>query len=278
MVRIVTAMGRLQLVSLALLAGIAAAAPTAGAQGVRYALTSESRIEVYCHTCTPAERRTEPLTGSFHLGTLPSTEYSVAALTGIRWHGGPMEITGAGFLQAFGDGRLAMVLDARFGGVPILLTTGGRQLSPPGEIRLRLTTPRAGGRGFTVTLVAVADTPATPDGDGDLAGDAADNCPAVANADQADADLDGVGDACDQCVETAPGEPVLADGCALTQACPCDGPSADEEWADQRAYVQCVARTLKSLRRREHLERSEIRQRLQDAVRSGCGRRVLAMR
>lgn len=36
-----------------------------------------------------------------------------------------------------------------------------------------------------------------PDGDGDLVGDVEDNCPGVANADQADLDLDGEGDACD---------------------------------------------------------------------------------
>jgi hypothetical protein len=36
-----------------------------------------------------------------------------------------------------------------------------------------------------------------PDGDGDGARDAADNCPAAANPDQADLDADGLGDACD---------------------------------------------------------------------------------
>lgn len=38
-----------------------------------------------------------------------------------------------------------------------------------------------------------------PDGDGDGAPDATDNCPLVANPGQADGDADGVGDACDGC-------------------------------------------------------------------------------
>jgi len=41
------------------------------------------------------------------------------------------------------------------------------------------------------------DTQACTDGDADLVQDAVDNCPAVANADQADADGNGVGDSCE---------------------------------------------------------------------------------
>jgi Ca2+-binding RTX toxin-like protein len=47
-----------------------------------------------------------------------------------------------------------------------------------------------------------ADTPPT-DGDGDGVPDSEDNCPGVANPDQADADGDGIGDVCD----TTPGGP-----------------------------------------------------------------------
>jgi sugar lactone lactonase YvrE len=50
---------------------------------------------------------------------------------------------------------------------------------------------------------------APPDGDGDAVPDATDNCPAAANANQANADGDGAGDACDGCpndaAKTAPG-------------------------------------------------------------------------
>jgi len=42
----------------------------------------------------------------------------------------------------------------------------------------------------------------TDDADGDGVSDASDNCPFVANRDQADSDGDGVGDACDNCVNT----------------------------------------------------------------------------
>lgn len=70
------------------------------------------------------------------------------------------------------------------------------------------------GRGNTDAAAAYQNDPASPlrasdhdgfvlflagDADGDGAGDDVDNCPAVANPDQADADGDGLGDACDAC-------------------------------------------------------------------------------
>src|SRR5262249_30901812 len=48
-------------------------------------------------------------------------------------------------------------------------------------------------------LVGELDQCAQDDRDCDGVPDAQDNCPRVANADQADGDLDGVGDACDNC-------------------------------------------------------------------------------
>ena len=49
------------------------------------------------------------------------------------------------------------------------------------------------------------DDPPAPDGDGDGVPDSEDNCPTVANDNQADADNDGIGDACD----STPGGPTM---------------------------------------------------------------------
>jgi hypothetical protein len=48
------------------------------------------------------------------------------------------------------------------------------------------------------------DEPPPPDGDGDGVPDDEDNCPAAANAGQEDADADGIGDACDAAADTTP--------------------------------------------------------------------------
>jgi len=56
-----------------------------------------------------------------------------------------------------------------------------------------------------------------PDTDHDTVPDTLDNCPLIANADQADADADGVGNVCDACPNTAPGSPADTNGCSQIQ-------------------------------------------------------------
>jgi hypothetical protein len=56
-----------------------------------------------------------------------------------------------------------------------------------------------------------------PDTDQDTVPDAIDNCPLIANTNQADADSDGIGDVCDACAGTAPGAAVDANGCSQSQ-------------------------------------------------------------
>ena len=59
------------------------------------------------------------------------------------------------------------------------------------------------------------------DGDGDGFGDAADNCPGVANPGQADGDLDGAGDACDNCPAIGNAVQMDSDGDGAGDACDC---------------------------------------------------------
>jgi hypothetical protein len=249
------------------------------AYSIRYALTSESHLSRYCESCENPFGEEEPLSGEFHLTALNvPTEEGLEALTAVDWRNDTIVITGTGFLQRLGGSQLAMVIDARVNGEPVLLTSGRRQLSPSAEIRIHLASPRDSGEGYLITVVARPVAADGPDGDGDGVPDGIDRCPNLATSDQNDADRDGVGDACDECEDTAFGDPVLPNGCSPDQLCPCDGPSSTEEWSGQRQYVQCIARSLKALSAKKRVSRSRVRQLLQDAVRSGCGRRVLAMR
>jgi hypothetical protein len=89
--------------------------------------------------------------------------------------------------------------------------------------------------------------------DGDTVPNASDNCPFDANADQLDTDGDGAGDVCDNdvdgdgvldaqdaCVPSPVGAVVNAEGCAISELCPCEHASGGE-WKNHGAYVSCVA-------------------------------------
>jgi hypothetical protein len=248
------------------------------AQTIHYVLTDESYLVRYCHNCAPPLMSIESLTGVFDLTLLQvPSEQVIEAITGAKWKSKSSSVSGTGFLQRLGADQVAMVIDAKVDGSPVLLTSGRRQASPPKELRIQLTTTDKE-NGYEVTLVAEPYSAEGPDADDDGVVDSIDNCPNLNARDQSDEDHDGVGDACDACPGTDPGSPVLADGCAPNQHCPCEGPTENEEWRSQRAYVQCIARSLKTLSEAGKVSRSRVREIIQEAVRSTCGRKELALR
>lgn len=246
---------------------------------VHYVLGPESQVVRTCRSCDEPMGTPETLQGSFDVTLLQvPSDHRVEAVTGINWQSETLTFRGTGFLQRLGGEHVAMVLDTKINGESVLLTSGRRRPSLTTDIRIHLASPREVEEGYVLTIVAVPAAADGPDTDGDGVPDTLDNCPTNDDADQEDTDNDGVGDACDVCPETPLGSPVLSDGCAPSQRCPCDGPTADEEWPSQREYVQCVAQTLKSMHEEHKLSRSEIREMMKDAVRSGCGRRIVALR
>lgn len=268
---------RLSLVA-ASAATLLAGARASYGQTIHYVLTHESTVVRYCTTCESPFTSVESLTGVFDLTFLQvPSEHSVEAITAVKWKSKSSTFTGTGFLQRLGADQIAVVIDAKADGRPILLTSGKRQPSSPSLIRIHLSTP-SGEDGYSVTLVAEPYSAEGPDADGDTVVDSIDNCPGLRARDQSDEDRDGVGDACDSCSETPAGSPVLDDGCAPTQSCPCDGPRENEEWRNQRSYVQCIAQSLKTLSERGKVSRSRVREMIQEAVRSTCGRKELASR
>lgn len=100
--------------------------------------------------------------------------------------------------------------------------------------RAALATSASGGRANAVGALAALTPARDNDGDDDGRDDAADNCPQIANVDQADRDADGAGDACDATTDGPDGDgdgvadrmdrcPALP-GAASFSGCPASSP------------------------------------------------------
>jgi hypothetical protein len=171
-----------------------------------------------------------------------------------------------------------MVIDSTVNGEKVLFTSGRRQPADGESITIILSSPRAAEHTYVLVISATPVDEHVADADADAVADAEDNCPAVPNGDQADADGDRVGDACDQCAETSGTVLVNRDGCAIAQLCPCDATAAGQQWENQTAYLRCVARATRILRREGQMSRAESLALLRRAGRSLCGRTVVALR
>jgi len=86
-----------------------------------------------------------------------------------------------------------------------------------------------------------------------------------------DGDGDGVADSDDQCPETASGDLVDAQGCGLSDACPCEGTVDLEPWGSHTTYVLCVKAAGKTMVRSRTHTRREVRRAVRLAKRSTCG-------
>lgn len=256
---------------------------TARAQIVRYEIQENSVVAITCRSCAAPRFRVEPLDGFLEVLPLPMSEAAgVFAVTSAEFRSASLRLNGRGFWQVMGLGRHAMVLELAGEKASLQLTSGRHQpLSGggqglPQEFSIVLSARPADGLVYVVSLRARrAPERSERDGDRDGVADAHDNCPAVANPQQGDQDQDGVGDACDACPGTLPGALSGSDGCSLEQRCPCDGRDG-RPWPSRSAYRLCVVRTLRTFRQQGRVAPAQAREALKQALRSGCGRTVVA--
>jgi hypothetical protein len=246
---------------------------------LHYVLKPGSSITAVCSSCGTPPGLPEELAGSFDATMLPiSNVFDVAAVTNLNLSSASFSVTGNGFLQRIGRDRQAMVLDAHVNQDKVLFTSGRRQPADASTITIILSSARAAKQRYVMVMAASPEGQDLPDADGDGIPDAQDNCPNIANPDQADSDGDKVGDACDRCPNTNPASLTTREGCSVEQLCPCGGPTTGEPWQSQRDYLRCVARAVRTLRREGQISHSQSMQFIRSAAHSGCGGTVLALR
>jgi len=268
-------------VAVAAISIVAIGAGRGQAESRRYLLNPGSSITAVCVPCNESPPPPEPLSGTFEVTVVPGhSVFDVVAVTGVDLASDSYRVVGNGFLQRLGPDRQAMVLDAHINDAPVLLTSGRRQSVAPDGITIVLSSSRTAAQTYLLVLSASAVEPEGPDFDADGVLDGTDNCPHLANLDQTDRDGDGVGDDCDACPATSAdaAAPLTSDGCALEDLCPCDGPPSGGAWAEPRAYLRCVSRATRAWRAAGLLSRQESLAVLRRALRSGCGRMLLALR
>jgi len=243
----------------------------------RYVLAPGSFISQACRSCSTAPAVPEPLTGSFEVTLLPLPGlYNAAAITDVKISSASYQVTGQGFIQRIGADRQAMALRTEINGQGVTLTSGRRQFNDPRDIRIVLTSGTKSDTIYVIVLVAQPLSEPAPDADEDGVEDGLDNCAAVHNPDQADIDGDRIGDRCDACAETQAGGLITREGCDVAQLCPCTGPTEGGDWQTPAQYLRCVARATRVLRKQGQTSRQESMEILRRAMRSGCGRIVVA--
>lgn len=248
----------------------------ATAQTLTYVLKPGSSIASICRDCKPPAAPPQALTGSFDVTPLPvDGTIGVAAITNVNFTAPNLTIGGNGFIQRFSDQHHALGIEMRLGEERVLLS-GKSQFGGDRTIRAVLTSRGEGSRKYVLVLSASPSGGGEHDADYDGVADSTDNCATMPNADQRDDDADGVGNPCDTCSDGTSGSPVGPDGCRTDQLCPCHATMAGAPWENQGAYLRCVARSLRTLRRTGQMSRGDAIKALRQAGRSSCGRTVIA--
>jgi len=249
----------------------------ARAQTLTYVLKAGSSIASTCNDCDRPATPPQPLSGTFDVTPLPFGDASgVAAISNLQLRGTDFTVGGNGFIQRQKDGRLELVIEARLKDERILLTSGKSQFGDARAIRAVLSSRSGDGERHVLVLSASPLNGDDNDADHDGVADALDNCPTIPNADQLDSDEDSVGNPCDGCSDGSMGAPVTPDGCRLDQLCPCHLTTGGVPWDTPAAYLRCVARGLRILRRTGQMSRRDAVKALREAGRSGCGRPIVA--